>query len=72
MTERQADEVVSFDLDQIPTTLKVLRAMEKKCREKGGEIHASKQGVNEIRVSCIWREGFVEAEDMGEEEEEVD
>lgn len=72
MTERQADEVVSFDLDQIPSTLKVLRAIQQKCKEKRGEIVASKQGVNELRITCIWQEAFVTPEDMGEEPDEVE
>ena len=70
MTDREADEVLNFDLPNLSRTIKTLRAMEKKCKEKRGEIIASKQGVNEIRVTCSWNEAFVSEEDVEEFEEE--
>lgn len=63
LTERQEDEILSFDLEELPKTITKLRAIEKKCRDVGGEILASKQGVNEIRVTCIWQEAFISPED---------
>lgn len=70
MTRREADEVLSFDLEDLSTTVKKLRGIEKKCAENRGEIIASKQGPNQIMVSCVWNEAFVDMDDLEEEEEE--
>lgn len=56
MTEKQEDEVLSFNLEDLPDTISKLQAIEKKCRDVGGEVHASKQGVNQVRVTCTWEE----------------
>lgn len=70
MSERQADEVLSFELPDLSATVKKLKAIEQKCKEVRGEIHASKQGVNQIRVSCVWDESWIKGEDLEDEEEE--